>query len=57
MDLGVRATINRPKRNTSVLPLPKYFGNTIHMDIIFCSRVVIKGIKYGLFLVNKATRQ
>ena len=57
IDLGRTATIERPKRNTQPNPLPKHFGNTIHMDIIFGSRVAIRGVKYGLFLIDKATRQ
>ena len=55
MDLGQTATIERPKRKTQPNPLPKYFGNTIQMEIIFCSRVEIRGVKYGLFLIDKAT--
>ena len=56
MDLRTKYTINNNKRNTSLLPLPTNFESVIHMDILFGSKITISGIKYALFIVNKATR-
>lgn len=55
-DLGVTATVDKSKRNTTPIPLPEQFGDVIHMDIVFGSKSAINGIKYGLFLVDRATR-
>jgi len=45
LDLGDVSTIDRSKRNTSPLPL-----------IIFGSNTAINGVKYSLFIVDRATR-
>lgn len=39
------------------LLLPNEFRQVIHMDIFFGSRTAIGGIKYVLFIVDRATRQ
>ena len=54
-DLGSVGTIERSKLNTKSNHLPKYSGNTLHIDIVFRSRVAISGVKYALFIVDKAT--
>ena len=56
IDLGDVATIHRSKRNTTPLPLPHAFGDIMHMDIIFGSVTAIEGFRYGLFIVDRATR-
>ena len=54
--LGDVATISTPKRNHSPIPLPLQFDYIFHMDIVFGSKTAIGGIKYGLFLIDRATR-
>jgi len=56
IDLGETATIDRNKRNTNPLNLPSTLGDTVHMDVLYGSNTAIGGIKYALFLVDKATR-
>jgi len=56
LDLGEVSTIDKSKRNTNPLDLPKHLGDVVHMDIIFGSNTAINGIKYSLFIVNRATR-
>ena len=56
LDLGDVTTIDKSKRNTSPLPLPKHLGDVVHMDIIFGSNTAINGVKYSLFIVDRATR-
>ena len=56
LDLGEVATIDRSKRNTTLLDLPRNLGDVVHMDILFGSNTAINGIKYALFIVDKATR-
>ena len=57
VDIGTTATIDKNNKNTSPLPLPNQFGQVMHMDILFGSRTAIAGIKYALFIVDRATRQ
>lgn len=54
--LGDVAAIPTPKRNHNSLSLPLKFGDIFHMDIVFGSKTAIGGIKYGLFLIDRATR-
>ena len=56
LDLGEIATINKSKRNTNPLPLPLHFGDVVHMDIIYGSVTAIESYRYGLFIVDRATR-
>ena len=56
VDLSDVATIQKSKRNTQVLPLPQHFGDTMHMDIVYGTSTSINGIRYGLFIVDRATR-
>lgn len=55
-DLASFSTIDKSKRNTHPVDLPESFGHTMHMDIVFGSKTAINGIKYGLFIVDRATR-
>ena len=56
LDLGQVASIDKPKRNTHPLPFPPNRGDVLHMDIIYGSGKSISGIKYALFIVDRATR-
>jgi len=56
IDLGETATIDKNKRNTNPLNLPSNLGDIVHMDVLYGSNTAIGGIKYALFLVDKATR-
>ena len=56
IDIGEAATIDRHKRNTKPLTLPTKLGDIVHMDVLYGSNTAIGGIKYALFLVDKATR-
>jgi len=56
LDIGDIATIDKPQRNTSPLPLPINPGDVIHADILFGSGPAIGGAKYALFLVDRASR-
>ena len=55
--LGDVATIERRQRNTTPLPLPNSFGDTVHCDIAYGKRTALTGIKYVLLLVDRATRK
>ena len=56
LDIGEVATIDKNPRNTHPLNLPSTPGSTVHADIIFGSGTAIGGVKYALFLVDRATR-
>ena len=56
IDLGDVATIPKSKRNTQPLPLPTNFGDVMHMDVVYGTVTAINGIRYGLFIVDRATR-
>ena len=56
IDLGSIATIDKSKRTTTPLTLPHNFGDLIHCDILYGSNTSIKGFRYALFLIDKATR-
>ena len=56
LDLGNIATIDKSKRNTTPLTLPQNFGDLVHCDILYGSETSIKGFKYALYLIDKATR-
>ena len=56
LDLGEVATMDKSKRNNTITSLPPNPGDIVHMDIIHGQGTAISGIKYALFLVDKATR-
>ena len=56
LDLGLTATIDKSKRNTTPVTLPKNFGEVIHMDILYGSATAHGQIKYALYLIDRATR-
>ena len=56
LDLGSIATIDKSKRNTTPLTLPQNFGDLVHCDILYGSETSIKGFRYALYIIDKATR-
>ena len=56
MDIGNTATLPKSPRNTFPLELPRKLGDIMHLDIIYGSGTAIQGIKYALFVVDRATR-
>jgi len=56
IDIGEVATISKKPRNTYPLDLPKQLGDVVHVDIIYGAGTAIQGIKYALFVVDRATR-
>ena len=56
IDIGDIATIDKNKRTTTPLTLPQSFGDVVHCDILYGSNTAIKGFRYALFLIDKATR-
>jgi len=56
LDNGDLANMRKTKRNTSPVPRPSSFGNTIHMDIVFGPEVAIGNIHYGLLFTDCFSR-
>ena len=56
LDIGNTATVPKSPRNTFPLELPRQLGDIMHLDIIYGSGTAIQGIKYALFVVDRATR-
>ena len=57
MDLGDVATIHPRHRTTANLPLPTNPYDIVHIDIVFGTKTAIGGIKYALFIVDRASRK
>ena len=55
-DIGEIATINKPRISTKNVTLPAHLGDVLHMDIGYGCSAGIGGIKYALFVVDRATR-
>jgi deoxyuridine 5'-triphosphate nucleotidohydrolase len=56
LELGEISTIDKSKIPTSPVPLPKRLGDVIHVDIGYGCNAGLNGIKYALFVVDRATR-
>ena len=56
LSLGETSTVPRTRSNSVPLDLPQCFGDTVHCDIVFGSRVGISGTKYALLFVDRGTR-
>ena len=56
LDLGEIATVPKSSSSKQPLPLPPQFGQIVHMDIIYGTVPAFDGVKYALFLVDRATR-
>ena len=55
-DLGSTSTIDKSNRNKTLLTLPSQFADTVHMDILYGANTAHGGIKYALYIVDRATR-
>ena len=53
---GEISTIDKPRISTKHVPLPAHLGDVLHMDIGYGCSAGIGGIKYALFVVDRATR-
>ena len=56
LNLGEVATIDKSTIPRGPVPLPKNFGDVMHVDIGYGCQAGIAGIKYALFIVDRATR-
>jgi hypothetical protein len=56
MDNSDLANTRKTKRNTSPVPRPSSFGDTIHMDIVFGPEVAIGNVHYGLLFTDCFSR-
>jgi hypothetical protein len=56
LDPGDLATLHKSPRNTSPVPRPSQFGDTIHMDIVFGPAVALGDTHYGLIFVDRFSR-
>ena len=56
IDIGEVANITKSSNPKNAVPLPYKFGAVVHMDIIYGTTSAYGGIKYALFLVDRATR-
>ena len=56
LNLGEVATIDKTKISKTPVPLPKHFGDVMHADIGYGCTAGIAGVKYALFIVDRATR-
>ena len=56
IDISEIATIDKSKRTTTPLTPLHSFGYIVHCDILYGSNTSLKGYRYALCLINKATR-
>ena len=56
IDICEISTIDRPRISTNSVCLPANLGDTLHIDIGYGCSAGIAGIKYALFVVDRATR-
>ena len=56
LDLGETSTIDKTRIPTSPVQLPKNFGDVMHCDIGYGCNAGLSGIRYALFVVDRATR-
>jgi len=56
LDVGHFANLRKTKRNTTPVPRPSFFGDTIHMDIVFGPEVAIGNVHFGLFFTDRFSR-
>ena len=56
LELGEIATIDKTRIPTNPVKLPRNFGDVMHVDIGYGCSAGIGGIKYALFVVDRATR-
>jgi len=56
LDAGDFATMRKKPRNTVPVPRSTYFGDVIHMDIIFGPEISIGNVHYGIIFTDRHSR-
>ncbi len=56
LDIGEVATIDKTGIPTRPVPLPKNFGDVLNVDIGYGCNAGLNGIKYALFIVDRASQ-
>jgi hypothetical protein len=56
LDKGDLATLRKTPRNTTPDPRPNFFGEVIHMDIVFGPDFPVGNIHYGLLFTDRFSR-
>jgi hypothetical protein len=56
LDSGDLATLRKTPRNTTPVPRPSFFGEVIHMDIVFGPKISLGNAHYGLLFVDRFSR-
>jgi hypothetical protein len=53
LDLGDVATLHKKPRNTTPVPRSSFFGQVMHMDIVFGPELAIGNIHFGLLFTDR----
>jgi hypothetical protein len=56
LDVGNYATLRKKNRNTTPVPRSSYFGELMHMDIVFGPEVALGNSHYGLLFTDRFSR-
>jgi hypothetical protein len=56
LDSGDLSTIRKSARNTTPVPQSTYFGEVMHVDIVFGPEVSVGNIHYGLLFTDRYSR-
>jgi len=56
LDPGDVATMHKRPRNTTPIPRSSYFGQVMHMDIVFGPEVAVGNIHFGLLFTDRFSR-
>jgi len=56
LDLGDMATMHKKPRNTTPVPRSSFFGQVMHMDIVFGPEVSLGIIHFGLLFTDRFSR-
>jgi len=56
LDSGNFATMRKKARNTVPVPRSSYFGETIHIDIVFGPDIAVGNVHYGLLFTDRFSR-
>ena len=56
LDLGDVATMHKKPRNTTPVPRSSFFGQVMHMDIVFGPEVAVGNIHFGLLFTDRFSR-
>ena len=55
--IGPVSTVDKRRANTTPVLPPQQYADVFHMDIVYGTGKAIGGIRYGLFIVDRATRK